>query len=378
MTGPRGEIRERLVSGDSLRIPVSDLTTFIVDVLQAVGVPWRDGAIVAECLLAANLSGIDSHGVVRLAHYVRRLCNGSINARPNIRFERASVAVGYLDGGDGLGHVAGHCATSKVMELAGEAGAGAVSVGNSSHFGMAGYYALRLAEKGFIGMCMTPTDRLLVPYGASRPFFGSNPICFGFPMDGGPVVVDMATTTIPYGKVALAAIENRMIPDDWGVDADGNATNDPNQVVGLHPASGPKGSGLAMAVDIFGSLLAGMPWGPHINRMYGDLDSPRRLGHFFAAWDVRRLMPLDRFKRSLREMCSELNSQAPAPSFKRVCYPGQLESERRDLHAAKGIALDSGLYDELAELGRSVNVTFDCGRRDAIACDGPRLRDSTK
>ena len=346
------------MSEKSLRIPLSVLTTFIIEVLQAVGVPRRNGAIVAECLLTANLSGIDSHGVVRLAHYVRRLCNGSIKARPNIRFERASTAVGYLDGGDGLGHVVGRYATSKVMELAREAGTGTVSVGNSSHFGMAGYYALRLADQGFIGMCMTPTDRLLVPHGASRPFFGSNPICFGFPMDGAPVVVDMATTTIPYGKVALAAVEKTMIPDDWGVDADGHATIDPNQVVGLHPASGPKGSGLAMAVDIFGSVLAGMPWGPHIKRMYVDLDSPRRLGHFFAAWDVRKFIPLDRFKRTLREMCDELNAQPTAPGFKRVCFPGQLESERRKLHAATGITLDSGLYDELAELGRSVNVTF--------------------
>ena len=191
-------------------------------------------------------------------------------------------------------------------------------------------------------------------------------------------MVDMATTTIPYGKVALAAVENKMIPDDWGVDADGNATNDPNQVVGLHPASGPKGSGLAMAVDIFGSLLAGMPWGPHIQRMYGDLDSPRRLGHFFAAWDVSRFVPLDRFKRTLGEMCDELNAQSPAPEFKRVCYPGQLESERRKLNAAEGIALDSGLYDELAELGRSVDVSFDCDRKGANAQYESRSRDNAK
>ena len=342
----------------SVRVPVSTLSAFVVEVLCAVGVPRKDGAVVADCLLTANLSGIESHGVVRLAHYVRRLRSRSIKPRPDIRFERASAAVGYMDGGHGLGHVVGHHATSRVMELAAEAGAGALSVGNSSHFGMAGYYALRLAEEGFIGMCMTPTDRLLVPYGASEPFFGSNPICFGFPMDGAPVIVDMATTTVPYGKVALASVEGTLIPSDWGVNAHGNATTDPNTVVGLHPASGPKGSGLAMAIDIFGSLLASMPWGPHIEQMYGDLNTPRRLGHFFAAWDVRRFLPLDLFKRTLREMCSELNAQAPAPGFKRVCYPGQLESERRKRLMTRGVAVDSGLYDELTELGRSLDVVF--------------------
>ena len=347
------------MSETTVRIPVSNLTALVVEVLHSVSVPRDDGAIVADCLLMANLSGVDSHGVVRLAHYVRRLSNGSIKARPEIRFERASPAVGRLDGGHGLGHVVGHRATTAVMELAAEAGTGAVSVGNSSHFGMAGYYALRMAAQGYIGLCMTPTDPFLVPYGGSQPFFGTNAICLGFPAVAGPVVVDMATTTISYGKVALAAVEGTAIPDNWGVGAQGNPTTDPDQVVGLYPASGPKGSGLAMAIDILGGLLAGMPWGPHITKMYGDLESPRRLGHFFAAWDVRRFLPLDRFKRSLRAMCDELNAVAPAPGFERVSYPGQLEGERREVRRAKGIPLDPGLYEELAELGRSVNMELE-------------------
>ena len=347
------------MSETAVRISVSTLTAFIVNVLHAVGVPRDDGAIVADCLLTANLSGVDSHGVVRLAHYVRRLSNGSIEARPEIRFERTSPAVGRLDGGHGLGHVVSHRATSEVMALAAETGTGAVSVGNSSHFGMAGYFALRMATHGHIGLCMTPTDPFLVPYGGSKPFFGTNAISIGFPAEGAPVVVDMATTTIPYGKVALAAVEGTAIPDNWGVDAQGHPTTDPAQVVGLYPAGGPKGSGLAMAIDILGSLLSGMPWGPHITKMYGDPDSPRRLGHFFAAWDVRRFLPLHRFKRSLRAMCGELNALAPAPGFKRVTYPGQLEGDRREARRIDGIPLDPGLVGELAELGRSVNVVLE-------------------
>ena len=347
------------MSATAVRVPLPHLKTFVVEVLHAVGVPRKDGTIVADCLLTANLSGVDSHGVVRLAHYVRRLTNGSIEPRPDIRFERKSAALGYLDGGHGLGHVVGHRAALEAIELAAEAGTGAVSVGNSSHFGMAGYYALRLASQGYIGLCMTPTDPFLVPYGGSEPFFGTNAISLGFPAEGAPVVVDMATTTIPYGKVALAAVEGSAIPDDWGVDDRGDPTTDPDRVVGLFPASGPKGSGLAMAIDIFGSLLAGMPWGPHIARMYGDLDSPRRLGHFFAAWDVRRFLPLHRFESSLRAMCGELNALAPAPGFKRVTYPGQLEGDRREARRINGIPLDPGLFGELAELGRSVNVVLE-------------------
>ena len=346
------------MSETAVRIPVSSLSAFVVDVLHAAGVPRDDGAIVADCLLTANLSGIDTHGVVRVAHYMRRLSSGSINARPQMSFERTAAAVGRLDGDHGLGHVVGYRATSEVMALAAETGTGAVSVGNSSHFGMAGYYALRLAGEGYIGLCMTPTDPFLVPHGGSRPFFGTNAVCIGFPAEDAPVVLDMATTTIPYGKVALAVVEGTKIPDTWGVDSRGRPTTDPSEVVGLYPASGPKGSGLAMAIDIFGSLLAGMPWGPHIARMYGDLDSPRRLGHFFAAWDVRRFLPLEQFRNSLKAMCDELNAVPPAPGFQRVSYPGQLEGERRRARDAEGIALDTGLLRELTELGRSVGVTL--------------------
>jgi len=342
----------------TVRISVDTLSKFVVDVLHASDVPKDDAAIIADCLLTANLSGVDSHGVVRLAHYVERLNNGTIKSKPDIRFEQRAPALAYLNGDDGMGHVVSNHAVTKAMELAAKAGIGAVSVGNSSHFGMAAFYALRMAEKGFVSICMTPTDRLLIPFGARKPFFGSNPICFGFPTDGVPVVLDMATTSIPYGKIALAAVEGRAIPNDWACDTDGNPTTDPAKAVGLHPAAGPKGSGLAMIIDIFGSLLAGMPWGPHINQMYGEMDSPRKLGHFFMAIDLKRFIPLDQFKVSLTDMLESINVQQPADGFERVMYPGQPEGECRRRRAKNGIPLNSGLFEELVELGRVSGVSL--------------------
>lgn len=346
------------MSEGSILISEGDFSTYIVDVLQAVGVPPADGKIVAACLLTANLSGIDSHGVVRLAHYVRRLQNGTIKAQPNITFNKTAPSVGYVDGGDGLGHVVGYHATTRAMELAREAGTGAVSIGNSSHFGMAGFYALRMADEGFIGLSMTATDRMLVPFGARKAFFGTNPICFGFPTEGIPVVLDMATSSIPYGKVALAAVEGQSIPDTWALDAEGNPTTDPTAVAGLHPIAGPKGSGLAMIIDIFCSMLAGMPWGPHINQMYTEMDAPRHLGHFIMALDVNRFMPLETFKGNLATMLSEFTSLEPAAGFDHVYYPGQLEGLKREKRRAEGIPVDPGLVKELTELGERFNVNF--------------------
>ena len=334
------------------------LAAFLIDVLGAVGVPPEDATIVADCLLTANLSGVDSHGVVRLAHYVRRLENGTIQARPQLTFTQTAPALGILDGGNGLGHVVGYHAATHAMNLAAEAGTGLVAVGNSSHFGMAGFYVLRMLEAGFAGISMTATDQMLVPFGARKAFFGTNPICFGFPTDGIPMVLDMATTGVAWGKVALDAVEGHPIPDTWALDAAGNPTTDPRAVAGLHPAAGYKGSGLAMVIDIFCSLLSSMPWGPHINRMYTELDAPRHLGHFIMAIDVNRLLPLARFKANLGEMLRELTALETAPGFDQVYYPGQIEGFQRAHRRATGIPLEAGVVDELTKLGQRYHVPF--------------------
>ena len=206
--------------------------------------------------------------MIRLAHYLRRLANGTIVARPEIQFERRAPSLGLVDGGDGLGHVVAYEASTRAMELAEESGSGAVLIRNSSHFGMAGFYVLRFVSEGYAGMAMTDTDAFQIPFGSRAPFFGTNPICFGFPSPGIPVLLDMATTSIPYGKIALAQIEGKPIPAEWGFDANGKPTTDPHAIAGMHPIAGPKGSGLAMIIDIFSSVLSGMPWGPHINAMY--------------------------------------------------------------------------------------------------------------
>ena len=346
------------MAGHPIVLSEPKLAGFVIDVLGAVGVPQADAAIVADCLITANLSGVDSHGVVRLAHYVQRLENGSIKAQPEIHFTQTAPAMGIVDGGEGLGHVVAYHATTHALALAAEAGTGLVAIGNSSHFGMAGFYVLRMIEQGFAGISMTATDRMLVPFGARKAFFGTNPICFGFPSEGIPVVLDMSTTGVAYGKVALAAVEGRTIPDTWALDADGNPTTDPKAVAGLHPAAGYKGSGLAMVIDIFCSLLAGMPWGPHINRMYGEMAAPRHLGHFLMAIDVNRFLPLAQFKEQLGAMVQELTALEPAAGFEQVYYPGQIEGMKRVQRRAEGIPIEAGLVSELTTLGKQYGVSF--------------------
>jgi ureidoglycolate dehydrogenase (NAD+) len=272
-------------------------------------------------------------------------------------FEQRAPAMGVLDGGDGLGHVVTWRACREAAALARSAGVGMVSVRHSSHFGMTGYYAYHLAKQGLASQVMTDTDAFLIPFGGRQAFFGTNPICMGWPTPREiPVILDMATTSVPYGKVALAQAEGRAIPPDWGLDAAGNPTTDPHAVAGLHPIAGPKGSGLAMMIGMYSSLLAGAPWGPHINAMYGQMDAPRGLAHFVMAFDVARLTPLDEFQAELGRMLDELTAVPPAAGYDRVYYPGEIEGLRRAQRARDGVPIEAGLWAELAELGEEVGV----------------------
>jgi ureidoglycolate dehydrogenase (NAD+) len=345
-------------NGSARLIPAAELHGFVKSVLIKLDVPQDDAAIVADCLLAANLSGIDSHGVLRFAHYTRRLQNGTIKAQPTLKFDKKGPSVGMMDGDDGLGHVVSYHACTHAMELAEESGNGIVVVKNSSHFGIAGFYVQRIVAEGYMGMVMTTTDAFLIPHGAKQPFFGTNPIAIGFPSDGLPVILDMATTMVAHGKTALAKKEGKAIPPDWGLDEDGKPTTDPNRIVGFHPMAGPKGSGLAMMIDIFCSILSGMPWGPHITAMYGELDKPRKLGHWIMALDIKRFMNLEVFKERLGEMLRALGELTPAEGFTRVYAPGQIEAECRQRRSVEGIPLDPGVWRELEALGREFNLPF--------------------
>ena len=333
------------------------LDRFCRDTLEALGVPADDAAIVADVLVYANLSGIDSHGVIRLPHYARRLENGTIKARPAIRYDAPRPSILHVDGDDGLGHVVTGRAVERGIELCKETGTVMISIGNSSHFGMAGYYLRDITAAGLVGMVTTHTDVRIVPPGARKPFAGTNPIAYGFPTSGEPLVLDFATTSVSFGKIALARTEGRDIPADWGLDEAGEPTTDPHKLVGMHAIAGYKGSGLAMIIDLFCSMFSGMPFGPHINRMYEEIDAPRRLGHFVTLWDIGALVPVDELRKRVDQYVAELHALPRRSPDTDVYFPGEPEAIRREERRREGIPIEAGLLSELRELGTGLGVS---------------------
>lgn len=337
-------------------IAYETLDRFTRATLNVAGVPEADAVLVADCLLYANLSGVDSHGIVRLPHYIRRLRNGTINPRPSITFDTPRPAILRVDGDDGLGHVITSRAVERGIGMVRETGTVTIAIGNSSHFGMAGYYLRDITAAGLVGMVTTHTDVRIVPPGARKPFAGTNPIAFGFPTSDEPLVLDFATTSVSFGKIALARAEGRTIPDDWGLDENGDPTTDPHALVGMHAIAGYKGAGLAMIIDLFSSIFSGMPYGPHINRMYEEMDAPRKLGHFITLWDIGALFPVDEIRARVDAYINELHALPRRDAGTPVLHPGEPEAIRRAERREHGIPVEPGLRSELRELGDSLGI----------------------
>src|SRR5688572_18089414 len=196
------------------------LTAFTAACLEKLGLERADARLVAETLVAANLRGVDSHGVVRLPHYATRLRNGSVKARPNITARRSGPSAAVVEGDAGMGQLVAARAMQEAISLARQSGVGAVVARNSSHCGACAWFVEMAVKEGMVGVALTHTDPIMVPPGMKRVFLGSNPIAFGAPGgDGPPVIVDMSTTHAAWGKVLVARQEGTPIPSDWAVDA---------------------------------------------------------------------------------------------------------------------------------------------------------------
>lgn len=315
-----------------------ELEALCMKKLLEAGVPREDAGILTDSLIHANLRGVDSHGVMRLEHYLKRMRLGSINIHPSFSVKETGPVTAVFDGDDGLGHVVATRAMEKAVEMAQSKGVGMVAVKNSSHCGALSYIVLQAVQKGLIGIAMANTDKAVVPYGGSRPFFGTNPLAFGFPAGkSNPVILDMATSAVAFGKILSAREKEEPLPADCAVDSSGQFVRDPSLYAALVHFGGPKGVGLAMVVDIFAGILTGSAFGPHVSLMYGDYEKKRKLGHFLCAVNISAFSDKEEFLSQMDRMISELHEVAPAKGHEGVMVPGEPESKTEEERRKYGI-----------------------------------------
>src|SRR3989442_4372464 len=252
--------------------PPEQLFEFSVRVFRHMGVPEEDARTAAAVLQAADLRGIDSHGVARLHSYFDMLALGRIEPNAIVTVVRESPSTATVDGGNGLGLVVGPKANAIAMEKAVAVGSGWVSVRNTNHYGIAGYYVLEALKRDLIGWSMTNATKSVAPLWGIERMLGTNPMAIAFPgLEEPPIVIDMATSATAYGKIEIAKRAGDPIPLGWAIDRDGAPTTDPNAMIddgaqlplgSDRDGGGHKGYGLAVMVDVLSAVLSGANWGP--------------------------------------------------------------------------------------------------------------------
>ncbi|WP_174614458.1 ureidoglycolate dehydrogenase [Virgibacillus ihumii] len=324
------------------------LKTLVMDKLTEASVLKEHAEIVADVLVHADLRGVSSHGALRTEHYVKRLNKGGVNPTPKIEIKERGKSAALVDGDNGFGHVIMKEAMDKAIQLTKENGIGMVAVTNSSHCGALSYFAEQAAKKEVVSMVMTQTDSAVVPFGGAEPYFGTNPVAYGFPArKHKPIILDMATSNVALGKILHAKESGESIPDSWGVDSNGQPVTDPKLVKYLLPVGGPKGYGLALTVDVLSGILTGSEFGTSISSMYGDYKNYRRLGHVILTINPGLFISKDDFLKNIDLMIDEIHKVQPAEGHNLVMVPGEPEQIKEEELMKKGVPVTESVYNYL-------------------------------
>jgi len=342
---------------ENVVVGLEELTRFVGDIMLALAVPGDDAALVAESLVAANLRGVDSHGVQLVLAYAEQIRKGYADpvARGHIVSENGACVT--YDGRNGLGQVISDICVDHAVRLARlNGGLGMVVARNSNHYGASAWWAQKIARAGMIGLVGCNATALVAAWQGRDKIIGTNPICMAVP-GADTFLLDMATTTVALNKVQKAILTGEpSIPAGWALDAEGLPTTDPKTAMaGLPmPLGGYKGSGLAVMVEILCSVLSG---GAMLTQMGGLWNStgPMKVSQFFLAIDVGRFMPVEEFSSRMQFMRETVSGSRPAAGFDEVLIAGEPEWRTEKRRRAEGIPVPAAIWKQLRELKEDVS-----------------------
>jgi len=327
------------------------------------GIPESDAKIVSDCLVEANLMGLDTHGVIRLKPYMDRIKAGGNNPIPNIRIVKDNVCTALIDADNALGPVGGKQAMELAIEKANSTGIGVVVIKNCNHYGPAGYYARMALKHEMIGVSMTNVLASMPPTGGAEAYIGNNAYSIAFPAkDEPPVVVDGATSLASWGKVFLCAQEGKELPDGCYVDSDGNLTVKPQDVINggsLLPFAGYKGYGIAVAIELLTGMLADSSLDHEILHPYKELAKPGMNTFFMSAICISDFTAPEKFKARMDEWIRSVRSIHKSEGVDRIWLPGEKEFVARNQRLTDGIPLNTKMTGELEALAIEIGVPFD-------------------
>ena len=343
-------------------ISADDLRAGLAGILRGHGVPADQADVVAGLLVEADLRGVDSHGAHLMSMYATRLASGDIKPATTIGTISDDGSTVHLDGGLGFGQIAGLEAARLVAERAAEHGVAAVAVRESTHLGALGAYTSRVADAGYICLCVQNGPTFVPPFGGITALFSTNPLSYAIPAGTEPAIVyDIATTAVAGNKVLLAKKRgDKTIPAGWAADDQGRPTTDTAaaSVRHLQWFGGHKGFGLALLVELLAGVLAGSSFGTTertASPLHGDVRVAK--GFVLVAIDPSRFMPTADFRASVDTLIREIREGERAPGIDRIWLPGEPEHVRSLERSRDGIPLPVPLLDELDRLAADVGAS---------------------
>lgn len=346
-----------------LRVNAQALKKCCDAIFAAAGMTEPEAGRVSDCLIQADLMGMNSHGVMRVPAYVRRIESGATKAVSRVEIVKETGTTTLIDGHNGMGQVVATKAMQICLEKAEQNGVAFSAVRGSNHFGMALTYSSMALPHDMIGMVFTsPAAKLMAPWGGAEPILDNNPFSFAVPAGQEyPVVLDMATSVVARGKIAVAAKKGEKIPGDWALTATGLPTDDPAEAFNgiLLPAGGYKGYGLTVIVGILSAVLSGASiLSAEVTDFYNDVERPQNIGHLFGAIKIDRFCEPAAFKAKMDEMIREIKGCRLAPGSEQIYLPGEREYLAAEENRIRGIPLAAAVVADLNGLGQKFGSRY--------------------
>lgn len=326
---------------------------FCVEAFTKMGVPEADARIVTSNLVEGELRGLSSHGLSRMIFYINKLDAGGFKINPELKVLEERTSTLLIDADNGMGAVIGSRAMKMCIQKAEKSGIACVAVRNGNHFGIAAFYSMMALDKDMIGIAMCNSVAKMAVYGGTEPVLGTNPLSIAVPADKRfPLVFDAATSEVALGRIMVADIEGKPIPEGWAIDYEGYPTQNPKSALqgALLPFGGYKGSGLAVMIDVFSAVLSGALFGTHAGELRADPEKGQDIGFFFGAIDIASFQDVVSFKKRIDQMITELKASRKAEGVKEIYMPGELEFISKEKLLKRGFKIGPGVFKDLLSI----------------------------
>ena len=345
-------------------ISFEDLKAFCRQAYVKAGVPAAEAEIVAHLLARSDLRGVETHGVMRLPIYIKRLQSGYVRRECRLTTVKDKGPTALLQAHGSMGHIVAYRAMEKAISKAEQHGIGWVSVKDSGHFGVAGLFPMMALDKDFIGYVVSNSAPMMFPLGGRERILGNNPMAYAIPADKcAPVVLDFSLGIVSSGKLILARKKGEKIPLGWAVDKEGLPTDDPFAGYegggSLMPVGGHKGYGMVLVHEMLTAVLTGGKWTAGIKSLYEeDRTGVQGTCHSFLALDPDCFIGTDEFKKQMDRYISNIKQSAKARNCEEIIIPGEPELRTEAERLKNGIPLAAATVEELTVLGQSLGISL--------------------